>query len=91
MSPVINNGQTMLYGQCMFAKAWNSLLLWYDISKSKRYSGLRERKRTVQRIVNGKTLPSPVRTIDVATEVERCMCGIAVSKIDSGTIPESLL
>jgi glucose/arabinose dehydrogenase len=47
---------------------------------------LEKEKGTVQRIVNGKTLPTPVLTVDVATEVERCMCGIAVSKSDSGTI-----
>jgi hypothetical protein len=27
----------------------------------------------------------------VATEVARCMCGIAVSKSDNGTVSESLL
>jgi aldose sugar dehydrogenase len=52
---------------------------------------LEKEKGTVQRIVNGKTLPSSVLTVDVASQVERCMCGIAVSKSDSGTIPESLL
>jgi glucose/arabinose dehydrogenase len=46
---------------------------------------LEKEKGTVQRIVNGKLLPTPVLTVDVATEVERCMCGIAVSKSDSGT------
>jgi aldose sugar dehydrogenase len=44
---------------------------------------LEKEKGTVQRIVNGKMLPTPVLTVDVATEVERCMCGIAVSKSDS--------
>src|SRR5215208_3040068 len=47
---------------------------------------LEKEKGTVQRIVNGKMLPAPVLTVDVATEVERCMCGIAVSKSDSGTV-----
>jgi aldose sugar dehydrogenase len=47
---------------------------------------LEKEKGTVQRIVNGKMLPTPVLTVNVATEVERCMCGIAVSKSDSGTI-----
>jgi aldose sugar dehydrogenase len=47
---------------------------------------LEKEKGTVQRIVNGKLLPTPVLSVDVATEVERCMCGIAVSKSDSGTI-----
>src|SRR5215208_8345954 len=37
---------------------------------------LEKEKGTVQRIVNGKMLPAPVLTVDVATEVERCMCGI---------------
>ena len=40
---------------------------------------LEKEKCTVQRIVNGKILPAPVLTVNVATEVERCMCGIAVS------------
>src|SRR5215218_5236149 len=47
---------------------------------------LEKEKGTVQRIVNGKLLPTPVLTVDVATEVERCMCGIAISKSDSGTV-----
>jgi aldose sugar dehydrogenase len=48
---------------------------------------LEKEKGTVQRIVNGKLLPTPVLTVNVATEVERCMCGIAVSKNDSvGTV-----
>jgi hypothetical protein len=36
-------------------------------------------------------LPTSILTVDVATEVIRCMCGIAVSQRDSETIPESLL
>src|SRR5215203_3747203 len=47
---------------------------------------LEKEKGTVQRIVNGEMLLTPVLTVDVATEVERCMCGIAVSKRDSGTV-----
>ena len=47
---------------------------------------LEKEKGTVQRIVNGEMLPTPILTVDVATEVERCMCGIAVSKSDSGTV-----
>jgi hypothetical protein len=47
---------------------------------------LEKEKGTVQRIVNGMILPTPVLTVNVATEVERCMCGIAVSKSDSGNV-----
>jgi aldose sugar dehydrogenase len=47
---------------------------------------LEKEKGTVQRIVNGKMLPTPVLTVNVATEVERCMCGIAVSKNDSANV-----
>src|SRR5829696_8316639 len=47
---------------------------------------LEKEKGTVQRIVNGKLLPTPVLTVNVASQVERCMCGIAVSKSDSGTV-----
>ena len=47
---------------------------------------LEKEKGTVQRIVNGKLLPTPVLTVAVASQVERCMCGIAVSKSDSGTV-----
>lgn len=45
---------------------------------------LEKEKGTVQRIVNSKMLPTPVLTVNVATEVERGMLGIAVSKNDSG-------
>ncbi len=45
---------------------------------------LEKEKGTVQRIVNGNILPAPVLTVNVATEVERCMCGIAVSKHENG-------
>jgi len=47
---------------------------------------LEKEKGTVQRIVNGMIVPTPVLTVNVATEVERCMCGIAVSKSDSGGV-----
>src|SRR5919112_59093 len=47
---------------------------------------LEKEKGTVQRIVNGKLLPTPVLTVAVASQVERCMCGIAVSKSDSGSV-----
>ena len=36
-------------------------------------------------------LPNPVLNVDVATEVKRFVCGIDVSKSDSGTVFESLL
>ena len=39
----------------------------------------------VKRIVDGKVLPKPVLDINVANSVERCLCGIAVSKHDSTT------
>jgi aldose sugar dehydrogenase len=47
---------------------------------------LEKEKGTVQRIVNGKILSTPVFTVDIASQVERCMCGIAVSKSDSRTV-----
>src|ERR671915_783530 len=40
---------------------------------------LEKDKGTVQRIVNGKMLPEPLLDVNVATSVERCMCGIALS------------
>jgi glucose/arabinose dehydrogenase len=39
----------------------------------------------VKRIVNGKVLAKPVLDVNVANSVERCMCGIAVSKDSSTT------
>ena len=39
----------------------------------------------VKRIVDGKVLPKPVLDINVANSVERCLCGIAVSKHGSTT------
>jgi glucose/arabinose dehydrogenase len=47
---------------------------------------LEKEKGTVQRIVNGEMLLTPVLTVGVASQVERCMCGIAVSKSDSETV-----
>src|SRR5215211_260503 len=44
---------------------------------------LEKDKGTVQRIVNGKILPEPLLDVNVATSVERCMCGIAVSQSDT--------
>ena len=41
---------------------------------------LEKEKGTVQRIVDGKVLAEPILDVNVATEQERCMCGIAVSK-----------
>src|SRR5215210_2329345 len=46
---------------------------------------LEKDKGTVQRIVNGKMLPEPLLDVNVATSVERCMCGIAVSKSNSSS------
>ena len=40
---------------------------------------LEKNKGTVQRIINGTMLPEPLLDVNVATSVERCMCGIAVS------------
>ncbi|HZC47844.1 MAG TPA: hypothetical protein VE244_02165, partial [Nitrososphaeraceae archaeon] len=45
---------------------------------------LEKDKGTVQRIINGKILPEPLLDVNVATSVERCMCGIAVSQSDTG-------
>ena len=39
----------------------------------------------VKRIVNGKVLAKPVLDVNVANSVERCLCGIAVSKDGSTT------
>jgi aldose sugar dehydrogenase len=49
---------------------------------------LEKNKGTVQRIVNGKMLPQPLLDVNVATSVERCMCGIAtaVAKNNSSNI-----
>ncbi len=45
---------------------------------------LEKDKGTVQRIINGEILPEPLLDVNVATSVERCMCGIAVSKHENG-------
>jgi glucose/arabinose dehydrogenase len=39
----------------------------------------------VKRIVNGEVLAKPVLDVNVANSIERCMCGIAVSKDSSTT------
>jgi aldose sugar dehydrogenase len=39
----------------------------------------------VKRIVNGKVLAKPVLDINVANSIERCLCGIAISKHSSTT------
>jgi glucose/arabinose dehydrogenase len=39
----------------------------------------------VKRIVNGNVLEKPVLDVNVANSIERCMCGIAVSKDSSTT------
>ena len=39
----------------------------------------------VKRIVNGKVLAKPLLDVNVANSIERCMCGIAVSKDSSTT------
>jgi glucose/arabinose dehydrogenase len=46
---------------------------------------LEKDKGTVQRIVNGKLLGQPLLDVNVATSVERGMCGIVISKHDSKT------
>ncbi|HTH21205.1 MAG TPA: PQQ-dependent sugar dehydrogenase, partial [Nitrososphaeraceae archaeon] len=46
---------------------------------------LEKDKGTVQRIVNGKISDQPLLDVSVANSVERCLCGIAVSKHNSTT------
>jgi glucose/arabinose dehydrogenase len=46
---------------------------------------LEKDKGTVQRIVNGKISGQPLLDVNVANSVERCMCGIAISKHNSTT------
>jgi glucose/arabinose dehydrogenase len=41
---------------------------------------LEKDKGTVMRVINGEVQPQPVLDVNVATEVERCMCGIAISQ-----------
>lgn len=45
---------------------------------------LEKEKGTVQRVVNGKMLPEPLLDVNVAGFIERCMCGIAVSRATPG-------
>jgi glucose/arabinose dehydrogenase len=40
---------------------------------------LEKDKGTIQRIVNGQIMSKPLIDVNVSTDVERCMCGIAVS------------
>ena len=46
---------------------------------------LEKDKGTVQRIMNGKISGQPLLDVNVANSVERCMCGIAISKHNSTT------
>jgi aldose sugar dehydrogenase len=41
---------------------------------------LEKDKGTVMRVIDGEVQPQPLLNVNVATEVERCMCGIAVSQ-----------
>jgi aldose sugar dehydrogenase len=41
---------------------------------------LEKDKGTVMRVINGEVQPQPLLDVNVATEVERCMCGIAISQ-----------
>ena len=47
---------------------------------------LEKNKGTVQRIINGTMLPEPLLDVNVATSVERCMCGIAAVSKNSSNI-----
>ncbi|HET7243076.1 MAG TPA: PQQ-dependent sugar dehydrogenase, partial [Nitrososphaeraceae archaeon] len=46
---------------------------------------LEKDKGTVQRVVGGKVSSQPLLDVSVANSIERCMCGIAVSKQSSTT------
>ena len=46
---------------------------------------LEKDKGTVQRVIDGKVSSQPLLDVSVANSVERCMCGIAVSKQSSTT------
>ncbi len=46
---------------------------------------LEKDKGTVKRILDGKVLDEPLLDVNVANSVERCMCGIAISKHDTTT------
>ncbi|MGH9975240.1 MAG: PQQ-dependent sugar dehydrogenase [Nitrososphaeraceae archaeon] len=41
---------------------------------------LEKDKGTVMRVTDGEVQPQPLLDVNVATEVERCMCGIAISQ-----------
>lgn len=41
---------------------------------------LEKDKGTVMRVMDGEVQPQPLLDVNVATEVERCMCGIAISQ-----------
>ena len=41
---------------------------------------LEKDKGTVMRVIDGEVQPQPLLDVSVATEVERCMCGIAISQ-----------
>jgi glucose/arabinose dehydrogenase len=41
---------------------------------------LEKDKGTVMRVIDGVVQPEPLLDVNVATEVERCMCGIAISQ-----------
>ncbi|MGH9982686.1 MAG: PQQ-dependent sugar dehydrogenase [Nitrososphaeraceae archaeon] len=41
---------------------------------------LEKDKGTVRRVIDGELQPQPLLDVNVATEVERCMCGIAISQ-----------
>src|ERR687888_1639658 len=45
---------------------------------------LEKEKGTVQRVVDGNILPEPLLDVNVAGFIERCMCGIAVSRTTPG-------
>jgi len=47
---------------------------------------LEKEKGTVQRIVDGQVSQQPLLDVSVATQIERCMCGIAISKSEPGYI-----
>ena len=41
---------------------------------------LEKDKGTVMRVIDGEVQPQPLLDVNVATEVERCMCGIAITQ-----------
>ena len=46
---------------------------------------LEKDKGTVMRVIDGKISSTPLLDVNVANSVERCMCGIAISKNESRT------